>query len=121
MPTASGHTIAIKSSRVVGTDIYNQGGEKIGVVEDIILDKTSPRIMFAVVSFGGFLGIGQKYHAIPWSLLDYDEDTGGYVVPLTREVLERAPTYDLDELIMEDGAGARQAAYEYYNVRSDWH
>jgi len=121
MPTPSGHTIAIKSSRVVGTNVYNTGGEKIGTIEDIVLDKLSPRIMFAVISFGGFLGIGEKYHAVPWALLDFQEDKGGYVVPLTREVLEKAPVYDMEELIADDGMQARKEAYDYYRVKTDWH
>ena len=53
-----------------------------------MLEKMSNGIMFAVIGFGGFLGIGEKYHAIPWSALDYDEDKGGYVVPFTKEQLE---------------------------------
>lgn len=120
MPTPSGHTIAIKSSRVIGTEVYNMNGEKIGKIEDIILDKLSPRIMFAVISFGGFLGIGEKYHAVPWALLDYQDSTGGYVVPFSKEVLENAPTYDLDELVANDGMNARTEAYDYYKVESDW-
>lgn len=121
MPTPSGHTIAIKSSRVVGTNVYNTGGEKIGTIEDIVLDKLSPRIMFAVISFGGFLGIGEKYHAVPWALLDFEKNKGGYVVPLTREVLEKAPVYDLEDLIADDGMQARKEAYDYYRVKTDWH
>lgn len=120
MPTPSGHTIAIKSTRVIGTDVYNTEGERIGKIEDVVLDKLSPRIMFAVISFGGFLGIGEKYHAIPWPLLDYQEDTAGYVVPVSKDVLKRAPTYDLDELVANDGMNARTEAYDYYKVESDW-
>ena len=56
-----------------------------------MLDKTSNGIMFAVIGFGGFLGIGEKYHAIPWSVLDYEKSRGGYVVPFTKEQLEAAP------------------------------
>ena len=63
-----------------------------------MLEKTSNGIMFAVIGFGGFLGIGEKYHAIPWSALDYDEDQGGYVVPFTKEQLEAAPSYSINDL-----------------------
>ena len=72
MPTASGHTDAIRASRVIGTTVYNTAGDSIGEIEDVILEKTANDIMFAVVGFGGFLGIGEKYHALPWSVLDYD-------------------------------------------------
>ena len=64
MPTASGHTDAIRASRVIGTTVYNTAGDSIGEIEDVMLEKTANDIMFAVIGFGGFLGIGEKYHAI---------------------------------------------------------
>jgi sporulation protein YlmC with PRC-barrel domain len=72
MATLAGHTEAIRASRVIGTSVYNTAGENIGTIEDVMLDKLSNGIMFAVIGFGGFLGIGEKYHAIPWSVLDYE-------------------------------------------------
>jgi sporulation protein YlmC with PRC-barrel domain len=71
MTTHTGHTEAIPASKVMGTPVYNTAGDHIGTIEDVMLDKTSNGIMFAVIGFGGFLGIGEKYHAIPWSVLDY--------------------------------------------------
>src|SRR5262249_31361570 len=85
MPTASGHTTAILASKVKGTPVYNSQGEKVGTVEDVVLDKTSNNIMFAVLGSGGMLGVGEKYRPIPWSVLDYDQKMGGYVVPLDRK------------------------------------
>lgn len=119
MPTPSGHTNAIRASRVQGTTVYNSAGESIGTVEDIVLSKQSNDIMFAVVGFGGFLGIGEKYHPVPWSLLDYDEDKGGYVVPMTKDVLKSAPAFSIDELTKDDGQ-VRDRSYEYYKVEPYW-
>jgi sporulation protein YlmC with PRC-barrel domain len=113
MPTPSGHTTAILASKVSGSSVYNAAREKIGHVEDIVLDKTSDKIMFAVLGFGGFLGIGEKFHAVPWNILDFDKDQGGYVVNLTRETLEAAPVYDLDDLTRQDGT-ARASSQTYY-------
>ena len=113
MPTPSGHTRAIVASRVTGTNVYNAQGDKIGHVEDIVLDKLSDKVMFAVLGFGGFLGIGERYHAMPWSMLDFDPQRGGYVVSLSKEVLERAPTYELDDLLKQDGA-SHAPALDYY-------
>ena len=120
MPTATGHTDAITASRVMGTNVYNTAGESIGSIEDVMLDKTSNSIMFAVIGFGGFLGIGEKYHAVPWSVLDYDVDRGGYVVPFSREQLEAAPVYSVNELTGSDGKMARDASYDYYKVDPYW-
>lgn len=120
MPTPSGHTRAIRASRVIGTDVYDTTGEKIGEVEDVMLDKMSDKIMFAVVGFGGFLGIGEKYHPLPWSVLDYQEDKGGYVVNYTREQLEAAPAHSISDLTKNDGQQIRQTTYDYYKVERNW-
>jgi sporulation protein YlmC with PRC-barrel domain len=121
MATPSGHTDAITASRVIGTSVYNTAGDSIGSIEDIVLEKMSNGIMFAVIGFGGFLGIGEKYHAVPWSVLDYDPEMGGYVVPFTREQLEAAPAYSIKELTGADGTSAREASFKYYNVEPYWH
>lgn len=113
MTTPSGHTRAISATRVKGTTIYNTAGDSIGHVEDVILDKMSDRIMFAVLGFGGFLGLGEKYHAVPWSLLDYDKEKGGYVVPFNKETLKAAPVYDFDQLLKDDGAIGRNVDAYY--------
>lgn len=121
MTTPTGHTDAIRASRVIGTSVYNMAGDNIGEIEDVMLEKTSNGIMFAVIGFGGFLGIGEKYHAVPWSILDYDPDRGGYVVPFTDEQLKAAPAYSIDELTGDDGAAARDASFDYYKVEPYWH
>lgn len=121
MPTLSGHTDAIRASRVIGTPVYNTAGDSIGTIEDVMLEKTSNGIMFAVIGFGGFLGIGEKYHAVPWSVLDYDTGQGGYVVPFTKEQLSGAPAYSIDELTGSDGEEARDASFEYWQVPPYWH
>src|SRR5690606_35884633 len=69
MPTATGHTTAIRTGKAIGTSVFDGTGKKIGEVKDIVLEKTSNNIMFAVVSFGGVLGMGERYHPVPWSEL----------------------------------------------------
>jgi len=122
MTTASGHTSAILASKVKGTSVYDQAGDKIGVVEDIVLDKQSDRIMFAALGKGGVLGVGEKYFPVPWSLLDYSKDKGGYVVPLGGDVISKAPAYRLEDLTKNDGdfGRIRESSYDYFNVKRDW-
>ena len=122
MTTPSGHTTAILASRVNGTNVYNPAGDKIGHVEDIVLDKQSNRIMFAALGFGGVLGMGEKFHPVPWSMLDYNKDKGGYVVQVTEDVLKSAPTSDLSDLTKNDGkfGDLRESSYSYYKVDKDW-
>ena len=120
MPTPSGHTTAIRASRVIGTRVKNAAGETIGEVEDIILDKLSNQVMFAVVSFGGFLGIGEKYHAIPWASLDYQPEEAAYVVAYTKEQLQSAPSDTIGALTKNDGLAARDASYKHYGADPYW-
>ena len=122
MTTTSGHTSAILASKVKGTAVYNSAGDRIGTVEDIVLDKQSNQIMFAALGFGGLLGIGEKYYPVPWSMLDYDENKGGYVVPLDKARIENAPAYDLKDLTKHDGSmgNIREQSYTYYNISKDW-
>jgi sporulation protein YlmC with PRC-barrel domain len=119
MTTATGHTSAILASKVKGTDVYNTAGDKIGHVEDIVLDKQSDSIMFAALGSGGVLGIGESFYPVPWSLLTFDKDKGGYVVPLTAEQLKGAPTSRLEDLTRDDGAlgSLRDKTFQYYNVK----
>jgi sporulation protein YlmC with PRC-barrel domain len=117
MPTATGHTDAIRAKKVIGTSVKNTAGEKIGEIEDIVLEKTSNKILFAVVGFGGFLGVNEKFHPVPWSALNYNETEGSYVVPFTKEQLQAAPADSLEKLTKNDGAGAyRDRANEYYKI-----
>ncbi len=87
----------IRATTVKGTDVYNGEGEHLGHIDDIVLGKRDGRAEYAIMSFGGFLGMGEQYHPLPWESLSYDEGLGGYVVNLSREQLEGAPTYKLDD------------------------
>jgi sporulation protein YlmC with PRC-barrel domain len=120
MTTSSGHTSAIRVSKVLGTKVQNPAGQKIGKVEDIVLDKETNHIMFAVLSFGGFVGVGEKYYPVPWSALDYDENQSAYVVDYTKEQLEGAPVGSVEELIRDDGLGFRDRTYAYYKAERYW-
>jgi len=120
MTTVTGHTSAIRAKKVIGTSVKDPSGTSIGKVEDIVLDKLSNNIMFAIVGFGGFLGVGEKFHPLPWSVLDYDETEGGYVVNLTKEQLQSAPAYTMDELIRGDGSQFRVEVYDYYDAPRYW-
>src|ERR1700733_13782603 len=83
----------ISSEKVVGTAVYNGQDEHLGSVHSIMLDKVSGQVAYAVMSFGGFLGIGESYHPLPWRVLTYDVNRGGYVVDIDRHKLEGAPTF----------------------------
>jgi sporulation protein YlmC with PRC-barrel domain len=85
----------IAARKVNGTAVVNRAGERIGAIYDVMIEKRSGKVAFAIMSFGGFLGLGEKYHPLPWSMLNYDQEHGGYIVDLDRNRLEGAPAYDV--------------------------
>ena len=87
----------IASNKVEGTAVYNRQGERLGSVYNFMVDKRSGQVQYAVMSFGGFLGIGDSYHPLPWKTLKYDTAMGGYVVGLDKDRLQKAPSYAASE------------------------
>src|SRR5580765_2957200 len=81
----------ISSTKVSGTAVYNANGDKLGSIDDLIIDKVSGQVRYAALEFGGFLGLGTDRYPLPWSMLKYDTGFDGYVVPLHKEQLEKAP------------------------------
>jgi PRC-barrel domain len=88
----------IASNKVEGTAVYNRQGERLGSVYNFMVDKRSGQVEYAVMSFGGFLGIGDSYHPLPWKSLTYDTSQGGYVVDLDKNRLQGAPSYSSSEV-----------------------
>ena len=88
----------ISSEKVDGTAVYDRRGERLGSVHHLMIDKYTGQVAYAVMSFGGFLGIGESYHPLPWKMLTYDTRLGGYVVDLDRRRLEGAPSYTSREI-----------------------
>ena len=80
-----------------GTAVYGPDGDKIGSIENVMIDKLSGRVAYAVLTFGGFLGMGNDYYPLPWATLKYDENLGGYRANITRDQLENAPKYREDD------------------------
>src|ERR1700761_6288478 len=90
-PLAHGRHDLIGSDRVEGTNVYRSNGKKIGEIERVMIDKVSGQAAYAVMGFGGFLGIGEDHYPIPWERLTYNEKLGGYELNVTDEQLKNAP------------------------------
>jgi hypothetical protein len=102
----------IASSKVEGTPVFNRTGEQLGTVYNFMVDKVSGQVAYVVMSFGGFLGIGESYHPLPWRALTYDTQLGGYVVDIDKDRLVDAPRYGADEdPFTDDEYGAKVDAY----------
>ncbi len=95
----------IAASKVTGTAVYDTAGEKLGSIYDVMINKSSGKTAYAIMSFGGFLGVGNSYHPLPWQHLTYDDVQGGYVVDIDRNRMEGAPSYaEGDTTVWDDPA-----------------
>ena len=110
----------IASDKVQGTEVYNTAGDNLGAIHDIMIDKPSGKVAYAIMSFGGFLGIGNQYHPLPWSILHYDTGKGGYVVNLDKRQLEGAPVYDAGQEPAWGDRAYENAIHDYYGVGPYW-
>ena len=88
----------ISSEKVEGTAVYDRTGQNLGSVHHVMIDKYTGQVAYAVMSFGGFLGIGESYHPLPWKTLTYDTRLGGYVTDISRARLEGAPSYRASDM-----------------------
>ena len=109
----------IASDKVEGTKVYDPMGEHIGSIERILVEKRSGQVSYAVLSFGGFLGMGHEHYPLPWSKLNYDESLGGYRVDVTKAQLEGAPHYVREEDEYWTAENGRRV-YDYYGVTPYW-
>ncbi len=103
-PALAGEPVAIEetdrliaSDKVVGTAVYDRAGERLGSVHNVMVDKVSGSVAYAVLSFGGFLGLGERFFPLPWGALTFDAGRGGYVVDVDRAKLDAAPSYAAGE------------------------
>jgi len=103
----------IASDKVEGTAVYNRAGDSLGSIYTVMIDKFTGQVSYAVMSFGGFLGLGERYHPLPWKALTYDTRLGAYVVDISHKQLEHAPSYARDETPWSDPAYGRGVS-DYY-------
>jgi hypothetical protein len=114
------HHDLISSARVEGTPVYDPAGEKLGTVHSVMIHKASGRVAYALLAFGGFLGVQNFVHPIPWDKLTYDTNRQGYVIDLTRDALEQAPTLTLDAADRPTDRIADEALFGYYGSTMFW-
>ncbi len=110
----------MSASTLTGDSVVNAKGETIGTIEEIMIHLDSGRVAYAVLSFGGFLGIGDKLFAIPWQALALDEDRKYFILDIDKEKLERAPGFDKDHWPdMADPTWGKEI-YGYYGYESEF-
>jgi hypothetical protein len=106
----------IGSDKVEGTAVYGPNDQKIGSIERVMIDKKSGRVSYAVLSFGGFLGMGDDHYPLPWQSLKYDTNLGGYRTGVTEKQLQSAPKYGNDNTWNWADESRARAVNDYYGV-----
>lgn len=109
----------IESDRVEGTNVYRSDGTKIGSVERLMIDKYSGQVAYAVMSFGGFLGLGHDHYPVPWAKLDYNPKLQGYEVNISEAELKNAPHFDPGKEYSWDTVQGTKI-YGHYGVPTYW-
>jgi len=102
------------ADRVDGTPLFGADGQRLGTLVDVVVYKPKGKIAYGVVAFGGVLGFGRRYRAIPWDLMAYDMGDQGLVTALSREDLVLAPDFDPFELGGWNDAAVRLALDKHY-------
>jgi hypothetical protein len=121
IPTSTGtnaeESRLISGKAAQGTKVYSPEGEELGQIDDVIIEPVSGRVVYGVLQFGGFMGLGADYHPIPFGRLKYDGARGGYVTDLTKEQLEGAPRHDENWYHNRDW---QERSHKHYGVDPYW-
>lgn len=115
--TAVGKIKLISSDKVQGTEVYGPDGEHVGEIDHLMIERVSGRVAYAVMSFGGFLGMGKDFYPIPWDALKYDTSLDGYRTNITREQVEGAPTREADDRLDWDDEQWNEELHRHYRAR----
>ena len=109
----------IGSDKVEGTAVYRSNGEKVGQIERVMIDKLSGKVAYAVMSFGGFMGIGEDYYPLPWSLLKFNTNLDGYELNISDQQLKGAPRYGQYESWDWSDRSRLRSIDEHYQIPRD--
>jgi sporulation protein YlmC with PRC-barrel domain len=110
----------IKASSMIGTDVINPNGDSLGDIKEVVVDPRTGKVAYAVVSFGGFLSMGEKLFAIPFSAFEYDVNKSKYVLDVSKERLKAAPGFDPDNWPTMSEEKWNRDVYKYYDRSPYW-
>ena len=118
--TQSEEPHVLSASTLCSDSVVNPSGESLGKIEELMIDLGSGRVAYAVLSFGGFLGMGNKLFAVPFGALDLDTEEKRFVLDIPKAKLERAPGFDKDHWPDFADRGFGREVYGYYDVPTYW-
>ena len=111
----------ISSDKVSGSKVESVSGDNLGHIEEIMIDKLSGRVGYAVLNYGSFLGMGGKLFAIPWDILKYDTRRDAYVIGIPAERLKNAPSFDASSWPDMSSSAYGKELHNYYGSSADWY
>ena len=110
----------VKASSIIGTKVVNPNGDNLGDIKEVVIDPRTGRVAYSVVSFGGFLGMGEKLFAIPFSSFKYNATSNDYVLDVSKERLQSAPGFDADHWPSMAEEKWNRDVYKYYGHSPYW-
>lgn len=110
----------IESDRVEGTAVFDSRGSKIGTIKRLMIDKLSGKVAYSVMSFGGFLGIGEQEHVVPWAKLTYDPEFEGFRTDITEQQLKGAPSFYRERDYGWNDRTREKELHDYYQSAPYW-
>lgn len=111
----------VSTKEVIGVSVKNNEKESLGKVEELVIDKVSGEIRYWVLSFGGFLGMGDKFFAIPWNAIHYDTKEDAFILGVSKEKLKKAPGFNKDNPPNYADQNWGQSIFDYYESKPYWH
>jgi len=110
----------LSASSLTNTEVYNRSGQQIGQISELMIDLGTGRVAYAVLSFGGFMGLGDKLFAIPWALLQINTDKEQFILNVSKELLESAEGFDKDDWPDTTDLEWNVRTYEHYKQQPYW-
>lgn len=114
-------TRLISSEKVEGTSVENPRGDNLGHIDEIMIDKVSGKVGYAVLNYGSFLGMGGKLFAVPWDMLKYNTQRNAYVIDMPEDRLKNAPSFDAGTQPMWGDRDYDKQLHDYYGSHEDWY
>ena len=112
--------LAVKTANIIGTRVVNRQNEDMGEIDEVVIDVFNGRVAYLVLSFGGFLGIGDKLYAVPWKALQYDNELQVYVLNMTQDQLGRAPGFAKETWPEFTDERWNRGVHEYFELSPFW-
>ena len=110
----------LSATTLIGDPVRNSAREDLGKIEDLMIDLSTGRVAYCVLSFGGFLGLGNKLFAVPFGAMTVDTHEKCFVLDVPKDRLKNAPGFDKDNWPDLNEPGYRNQVYAFYNVKPDW-